>query len=603
MRCRWQEHGNEEELHMSPRAWYDEANIRLLLGHKAVSIDRDAKQVVSDKGAVVAYDKLVLSTGSAPFVPPIPGAELPGVHTYRDIKDCQQIIEAARSCKAGAVIGGGLLGLESAKALYDLGVEDITIVEGADRLMVRQLDHEGAALLSKKVAELNIKTIVNGMTDTFYSDADSGALAGMKLQDGTDLPAQIIIVCTGVRPRDELARDSGLEVGERGGIVVDDRLATSDPNIFAIGEVACHRGVCYGLVAPGNEMADKLAANLLGKSEVFIKGDMSAKLKLLGVDVASFGEYELGDDEATPFVYADPFQDVYKKLLFSKDGQKLLGGILVGDTTDYAKLSNMVNQDTPLISPPDELATGKSDAPGGGADDLPDEAQICSCNNVTKGEIALAILEGGAGSVKEITASTRAGAGCAGCVPLITDIFTAEMARAGVELNNYVCEHFDYSRAELCDIIKIKELKTFEQVMADCGNGGNGCEVCKPTIGAIFAQLFNEPVHAPVHRTLQDTNDRFLANIQRGGSYSVVPRIPGTPLFTRILSDCRPTAHLVWLPTGGEITPAKLRHMVKLVQFYCLNIQLILQRHGNMYHCFHQIQMDVRTLNVPDLRN
>ena len=245
---------------------------------------------------------------------------------------------------------------------------------------------------------------------------------------------------------------------------------------------------------------------------------MSAKLKLLGVDVASFGDYEAGEDVATPFVYADPFTDVYKKLLFSKDGTKLLGGILVGDTADYAKLAILATSGDPLISPPDELATGKSSVPGGGADDLPDSAQICSCNNISKGEVVLAMLEGGATTVKEITAQTKAGSSCGGCVPLITDIFNGEMARAGVELNNYVCEHFDFSRAELCSVVKAKEIRTFEELMLDCGNGGQGCEVCKPTVGGIFAQLWNAPVHQPAHRTLQDTNDRFLANIQRGGA-------------------------------------------------------------------------------------
>jgi nitrite reductase (NADH) large subunit len=264
------EHENAEELHMAPPTWYEEAGVRVLLGHKAVRIDRDKRQVLSDNGAVVAYDELVLSTGSEPFVPPIPGADREGVSTYRDIKDVHSIVAQSKTCKSGAVIGGGLLGLESAKALYDLGVSDITIVEGAPRLMVRQLDEQGAKLLQKKVSELNIKTIVGGMTDEFYGD-ETGALAGMKLKDGTDIPAQMIIVCTGVKPRDELARECGLEVGERGGIVVDDRLQTADPHIYAIGEVACHRGMCYGLVAPGNVMADNLAANLTGGSELFIK--------------------------------------------------------------------------------------------------------------------------------------------------------------------------------------------------------------------------------------------------------------------------------------------------------------------------------------------
>ena len=294
---------------------YRDHGITVLTGHRAVRIDRESKVVISNKGTEVPYDHVVLSTGSYAWVPPIPGAEHKNVFVYRTIEDCQQIIEAASSCKAAAVIGGGLLGLEGAKACYDMNVPEVHVVEGAPRLMVRQLDQEGGDLLKRKIEALaeapqTIHTHCDAATKQITCD-QSGRVTGLDFKDGSRIECEMVIICTGVRPRDELAKECGLEVGARGGIVVDDSLATSDPDIFAIGEVACHKNMCYGLVNPGYEMADLLATNLTTTTEArFGGGDLSCKLKLMGVDVASFGIYDghpLWKD-ALPFSYYDPFK-------------------------------------------------------------------------------------------------------------------------------------------------------------------------------------------------------------------------------------------------------------------------------------------------------
>ena len=332
-------------------------------------------------------------------------------------------------------------------------------------------------------------------------------------------------------------------------MTIDDQLTTSDPDIYAIGEVALHQSMIYGLVAPGYDMAESLAANLCGQDRSFTGADMSTKLKLMGVDVASFGDYEAGEDKATALAVEDPFAGIYKKLVFSKDGKQLIGGVLVGDASEYGMLSIMAKSDAPLPVSPGELI-GTSGGGGGsalgGVEAMPDDAQICSCNNVTKGAICQAIRDDSLDCVGDVKACTQAGTGCGGCMPLVTDLFNAELKKSGRKINNNLCEHFTYSRQELFEIIKINKIKTFDQLLESHGSG-HGCEVCKPTVGSILASLFNDVVVDQPHHTLQDTNDRFLANMQRGGLYSVVPRVP-----------------------GGEITPDKLIVIGKVAKQYNL---------------------------------
>ena len=538
-------HRDAEKLMLARMDWYEKVGIEIHVGDRATKIDRKQKIVHSSKGVEVAYDKVIMATGSYPFVPPIPGVNKKGVFVYRTIEDLEHIIDYAKHAKSCAVIGGGLLGLEAAKAAYDLGLET-HVIEFADRLMPRQVDEEGSRILVKNIEDLGVSVHLNKATKEIHGGT---TVERMEFSDGESLDVDMIIVSAGIRPRDDLAKESGLKLGERGGIEVDNVLKTSDENIFAVGECALHRGMIYGLIAPGWEMAEIVAENLCGGSRQFGGTDLSTKLKLMGVDVASFGDYEASDEIANNLTFVDPFKGVYKKLLFSLDGKKLLGGILIGDAADYGTLSVMAKGDEDLPCDPHELVVGSSGGAAaalGGVDAMPDSAQICSCNNVTKGDICEAIEANDLESPGAVKACTKAGSGCGGCMPLVTDLFQAQMKALGKEIRNNLCEHFDYSRTELFAIVKTKKLKTFREIIDECGRG-NGCEVCKPAVTSILAGLWNDYILGPEHQTLQDSNDRFLANTQRNGTYSVIPRVP-----------------------GGEITPDKLIALGEVAKKYGL---------------------------------
>ena len=525
-------------LQLADQAWYKRAGVRVLLGERATKLDRKRRAVLSSSGEWVQYDYAVLATGSVPWVPPVPGMNKAGVFVYRTIEDLERIAAYAGGKTRAMVLGGGLLGLEAAKALLDLGLET-HVVETAPRLMPRQLDTAGARLLEKLVRSLGVHI---HLSRSIVAVQGERHVEGIDLHDGEHIEADMIVACAGIRPRDELARDARLKIGDRGGIVVDDELRTSDDRVFAIGECALHRNVCYGLVGPGYEMADVLAKNLSGQTARYSGSDQSAKLKLLGVDVASFGDPFLEPPQARSIVYEDLVKGVYKKLVLSEDGKRLEGGVLVGDATEYPELCTVFRGAQELPAQPEQLILGRRG--GGGEITLSDSAQICSCNGVSKGEIVTAVRDGGCGSVAEVKKCTKAGSGCGGCVPLVTDILNAELRAAGKATQNYLCEHFKYSRRELYEIVKINRERKFEQLLASHG-AGSGCEVCKPAVASILASVFNEPILN--HETLQDTNDRFLANLQRTGLYSVVPRIP-----------------------GGEITPEKLIKLGEVAKKYGL---------------------------------
>ncbi len=541
-------HRAAEKLMLARKEWYAENDVELHLADRANAIDRQKRVVRSDKGIEIAYDYVVIATGSYPFVPPVPGVQLPGVFVYRTIEDLQRIIDYAAQAKRCVVIGGGLLGLEAAKAAYDLGLET-HVVEFAPRLMPRQVDDAGSRMLVKKIESLGVHVHLGKSTKAIQGQR---SVERIGFADGGTIDTDMIIISAGIRPRDDLAHQSGLAVGERGGISVNDRLETSDPHIFAIGECALHRGMIYGLVAPGYEMAEIVAANLSGDERCYTGTDLSTKLKLMGVDVASFGAYEAPPEKATPLVFEDPFAGVYKKLLFTPDGARLLGGVLVGDAADYGKLLMLTKSHPegtrPLRCKPHELLVGRSVAgllEAGHSDAMPDSAQVCSCNSVSKGAICAAV-RGGADTLDSLKNRTKAGTGCGGCVPLVTDLLKAELKKAGRAVVNHLCEHFPLSRTELFAIVKAKSLRTFGEIIAHCGRG-LGCEICKPAVTSILASLWNEDIMKPEHQTLQDTNDRFLANMQRGGLYSVIPRVP-----------------------GGEITPEKLGVIARVAGKYNL---------------------------------
>ncbi|MBI3863668.1 MAG: nitrite reductase small subunit NirD [Planctomycetia bacterium] len=518
--------------------WYRDHGIELHVGDRASAIDREHRIVTSGKGLEIAYDHVVLATGSIPFVPPVPGIDKLGVFLYRTIDDLERILAYAQKVRKAAVIGGGLLGLEAAKATLDLGLET-HVVEFASRLMPRQVDDAGSRLLVRKIEALGVTVHLQKSTREILGDQQ---VEKMVFTDGSELEVGMIVVSAGIRPRDELARQCGLQVGERGGVAVNDLLQTSDERVFAIGEVALHRSMVYGLVAPGYEMADILATNLCGGNRQFSGADLSTKLKLMGVDVASFGDYEAPPERARPLVYDDPFGGVYKKLLFSPDGSKLVGGVLVGDAGEYATLSSLAKTGKPLPMVPGELIIGKKAAAS--VDGMDDDCQVCSCNNVTKGQLCGVIADKNLTNLGEVKECTRAGTGCGGCIPLVTSLLNRQLAAAGVKVNQNLCEHFEYTRQELFQIVKIKEFKTFDDLVQSHGRG-QGCEICKPAVASILASLWNDNIMD--HATLQDTNDRFLANMQRGGLYSVIPRVP-----------------------GGEITPDKLIVLGEVAKKYSL---------------------------------
>jgi nitrite reductase (NADH) large subunit len=533
-------HRSAEKLALAEAGWHEKNGVQLFVGDRAVEIDRERKVVRSAQGREIDYDVVVLATGSAPFVPPVPGVDKTGVFVYRTIEDLDRIIAYGAAAKKAAVVGGGLLGLEAAKAAYDLGLET-HVVEFAPRLMPRQIDEAGSKVLIGKINALGVQVHLNKNTKEITGN---GKVDGMAFADGSGLDVQMVIVSAGIKPRDELARSCGLAVGQRGGVVVDERLRTSDPDILAIGEVALFNGMIYGLVAPGYDMAEIAAANLTGQDRKFAGADISTKLKLMGVDVASFGNPFADEKGAKPIAFEDPFQGVYKKLVFNPEGTHLLGGILVGDASEYATLSVLAKGVKQLPVPPGELLIPKTGAKTDMAAGMGDDAQVCSCNNVSKAAICSAIREKNLGSVDAVKKCTRAGTGCGGCVPLVTDLFKAELKKSGKSVNNALCEHFAFTRQELFQIVKVKGYRTYNELLASHGKG-HGCEVCKPAVASILASLWNEVIVD--HATIQDTNDRFLANIQRGGTYSIVPRVP-----------------------GGEITPDKLIVLGRVAKKYGL---------------------------------
>ncbi|QOC90334.1 nitrite reductase large subunit NirB [Micromonospora craniellae] len=497
--------------------------VELRLGEPATGVDR-TRRVVTTATGEHPYDVLVLATGSSAFVPPVAGTDLPGVFVYRTLDDLVAIREHARGRRTGAVIGGGLLGLEAANALRLLGLAT-RVVEFAPRLMPVQVDTAGGAMLRRYVEELGVACHL-GMATTALRPGQDGAVGALELADGTLLDTDLVVVAAGIRPRDELARAVGLEVGPRGGVLVDDACRTSDERIYAVGECAAVQGTCYGLVAPGYAMAEVVADRLVGGEATFPGADTATKLKLLGVDVASFGDAHGTTPGCLDVTWTDPATRVYAKLVLSDDATTLLGGVLVGDASAYPTLRASVGGPLPAV--PLALLAPEQ-AAGAAASALPASAQVCSCNAVTRGDVDAAIAAGCA-DVPALKACTRAGTSCGSCVPMLKQLLDA----AGVVQSRALCEHFDVGRQELFDIVRVRDIRTFSRLIAEHGRG-RGCDICKPVVASILASLGGGHILDGEQASLQDTNDHFLANLQRDGSYSVVPRIP-----------------------GGEITPEKL---------------------------------------------
>lgn len=588
------------------------------------SIDPAKKSVACANGDVVSYDILVLATGSDAVLPKhTPGHDANGVFVYRTIEDLQKLIAYGESHKGtvGAVVGGGLLGLEAANAMMDLkSFEEIKLIERNRWVLSRQLDAEAGALVVEKVADLGVDILLSKRVGEIQTDEANNA-TGIVFEDGEQMDCSTVCFAIGVRPRDGLARGAGLKCADRGGgILVNNDLSTSAPDIYAIGECASWENQTFGLIAPGIEMADVLSFNLtqakLHQPRAFKRPDLSTKLKLLGVDVASFGDFfadrdgpsslpakaaarkktaAAADDQKSSsavkravnglppppvkaLTYKDPFAQVYKKYLFTPDGKYLLGGMMIGDTSDYIKLVPMVKSQKELDMPPAQLILGakkdgNSEEEGA---DLDDDTQVCSCHNVSKGDVVHSVKEGGCKTVGDVKACTKAGTGCGGCVPLVTSIFSKAMRDTGAEVTNYICAHFSYSRADLYHIVMVKRLRTFQDVMREAGNDGDdgqsseGCEACKPVVASLFSSLWNRHVMDRPTHGLQETNDRFLGNIQRNGTFSVVPRV-----------------------SAGEITPDKLIVIGEVAKKYSLYTKITGGQRIDMFGARKQDLLDI----------
>ncbi len=512
------------ELSLVPPGFMEQNGIQLRTGRQIVAIDRQQQQVREADGRVQNYDRLVLATGSSPFVPPIPGSEHASCFVYRTLDDLDSLAARAATAKRGVVIGGGLLGLEAANALKTLGLET-SVVELSPRLMAVQLDEGGAAMLRRKIEALGVKVLTGKASQGI--DVQKDGTLRLNFADGSELETDLVLFSAGIRPRDHLAASAGLTLGRRGGVVIDDCCQTSDPAVSAIGECAVWQGNLYGLVAPGYQMARVLAATLAGEAGAFSGADMSTKLKLLGVEVASMGDAHGTTPGSQSYYWTNEPHEIYKKIVVSADGKTLLGGVLVGDSSEYSLLLQMMLNGMALPDAPETLILPQSaGAPSKalGVAALPDSAQVCSCHNVTKGDICAAV-RAGCSDMASLKASTKAATGCGGCAALVKQVMEYQLADLGVEVKKDICEHFPWSRQELYSLIRVGNIKSFEQLLAKHGRGC-GCEICKPLVGSMLASCWNEYLLTPALLPLQDTNDRYFANIQKDGTYSVVPRMP-----------------------------------------------------------------------------
>jgi len=538
------------------RTVVEDERVRFLRGEKVVRIDRAARRVTTATGLSIAYDRLVLATGSYAARLAVDGFGLDGCFVYRTLDDVQALAAFVEHRSAqlgrpltGTVIGGGLLGLEAAGALQSLDVA-CTVVQSSDRLMSAQLDRPAGDALRRLIESRSIGVRTESITTRLDPDA-TGQVAGLEFRDGSYAQTDVVVFTVGVRPRDELARGSGIDVDPRGGVLIDAGCTTSDPLVLAIGEVASFDGQCVGLVAPGYAMAEVAATRLLGGDAAFPGFDLSTKLKLSGVDVASFGDAFAQTPGALEVVYADPVAGVYKKLVVSDDAKTLLGGILVGDASAYGSLRPLVGSalgadPAAYLVPGDGVA-----APTG---DLPDEALVCSCNSVTAGTIRHAVHEQGCTDVAAVKSCTRAGAACGSCVGAIKKIVGAELAKTGATVSNALCEHFAMSRRQLFDAVRVSGLFTFSAIIERFGTG-RGCDLCKPALASILSTLTGTHVLDGENATLQDTNDHVMANMQKDGSYSVVPRIPGgeiTPEGLLVIGQVAQDFGLYTKITGGQ---------------------------------------------------
>jgi nitrite reductase (NADH) large subunit len=499
-----------DDLRLRPESWYADHDIDVRVGTRIAALDPQARSATTADGVVLAFDRAVLCTGSDALVPPIAGIDAPGVEVFRGPGDCERIVAAAATSTHAAVIGGGLLGLEAAYALATMGVP-VSVVHLMDRLMERQLDAPAAELLQPAIAALGVDVRLEHATAEVRHDAD-GRVRGLRFADGGELDCDLVVVAVGIRPQVQLARDAGLEVNR--GIVVDDALRTSHPDVLAVGECAEHRGVVHGIVAPIHEQAAVAARVLRGERDAVYAGSVpTAKLKVMGVDLVCAGDAEGG----RAVVVQDAPSGTYRKLVV-RDG-RAAGAVLLGDVRGAELLLDAVRTAAPVDDALDLLARASEAT----AAELPDAAQVCNCNGVCKGEIVQAIREQQLGSTQEVVAVTRAGAGCGSCKPVVSELLAIERGGAAEEAT-YLCPCRKQTRGELAAYVREHEIASVGELGDGCG-AGRDCGACKPGLAYLVSEIAGHRHREERHARY--INDRVHANIQNDGTFSVVPRMRG----------------------------------------------------------------------------
>ncbi|WP_163528544.1 nitrite reductase large subunit NirB [Halobacillus ihumii] len=506
-----------DDITLNSWEWYEENGILLYPGETVIEIDTDNQTVSTHKGRQVDYDKLIMATGSVPFMLPLPGADKEGVTAFRDIKDCEQMIESSTKYKKAVVIGGGLLGLEAARGLLNLGME-VDVVHLADYLMERQLDITAGKMLQKELEEQGMNFLLEKQSAEITGQ---DRVEGLKFKDGEEIEADLVVMAVGIKPNVSLASESGIPVNQ--GIIADDHLETDVPNVFAVGECAEHREMVYGLVAPLYQQAQEMAKRICGvESEGYQGSVLSTQLKVSGVDVFSTGKINEGEETKSVKVF-DDWRGVYQKVLV--DEGKITGAVLFGDTKDGNRLLSLINKGAEI-----EEYTDNDRADEDGIDliaSMPDEEIICGCNGVTKGTIVEAINNQELSTVEQVKGCTNASRSCGGCKSLVSNLL--EYTLGGEYDQNQkesICACTPLSKDEVIDEIKQKGLTHTKEVMNVLGwSSEGGCSKCKPALNYYLGMLY--PKEYQDEKESRFVNERLHANIQNDGTYSVVPRMYG----------------------------------------------------------------------------
>jgi len=525
-----------EDIVMNDLDWYQSHGITLRLGVRVTAIDRELRTVTGNDGSVTPFDRLIIATGSSPFIPPMEGSQRDGVFVFRTLDDTRALLQRSGPGVKAAVIGGGLLGLEAARGLQVQGC-DVTVVHLMSNLMERQLDNTGAGLLKSQIERLGVQVLLNRSATSILGN---GKVEGLAFKDGSEIGADLVVIAAGIKPNVELARTAGLEV--KRGIVVDDFMETSHPGIYAVGECVEHRGVCYGLVAPLIEQGKALAAAITGNGGAPFESVVPAsKLKIMGVEVFSAGTWDEAAIGGEAVRFEDPTLGIYKKLVVKEN--RLAGFILVGDTSDSSRYLDLLRSGKDLsemrrhlLFPPAAEDAGQAVA------EMADSATVCGCMGVSKGTILEAILEKDVCTLAQLKETTRASTGCGGCGDLCKKLLKAAVPEFQEDTLKVLCKCVPYSQEQLREIVRSQRLRSVQDILEIYGDG-MGCEVCKPALSYMV-----DVVWCGEHdedRSARFINDRVHANIQKDGTFSVVPRM-----------------------RGGVTSPAELRRIAEVAEKY-----------------------------------